>query len=94
MKEKPFRMVVMDAEGGTHSYHFKARSGRHAKREACEWVARVEWATSLVEVTPVVEHRRWTRSHRLLALGTLTFVVSGATIAAMMIIGLSLEGAL
>jgi hypothetical protein len=52
MKEKPFRMVVLDAEGGTHSYHFEAKSGRHAKRDACEWVARVEWATSLAVSHP------------------------------------------
>jgi hypothetical protein len=94
MKVRPFIAVVMDAEGITHDYVFKASDARHAEREARECLAQSERATTLVGITPMADDRRRGRSRRLLALGTFVFVVSGATIAAMLIIGLSLEGAL
>jgi hypothetical protein len=84
-------MVVMDAEGVTHPYFLKARSLRHAKRQAREWVARTEWAKTVVWVKPAVDG---SSPRGLLAVAGLTFVVSGIAITAAMIIGLSLEGAL
>jgi hypothetical protein len=91
MKVRPFIVVVVDAEGATHDYVFKARSGRQAKRDAREWVERSAWATALLSVTAMVDRTR-ARRRRLLAFGTLTFVVAGTTITSMMFIGLSLQG--
>lgn len=86
--------AVMDAEGVTYHYVFTARSRRRAKREAREWVTQTEWGATLVGITPVVEQGLGAQGLRLLVVTGFTLVVSGTTIAAMMIIGLSLEGAL
>ena len=91
MKVKPFMVVVMDAEGVTNNYIFKARNRRHAERDARECVAQSDRGTTLVGVTPMVDYTRRAGRRRLLAVAT--FAVSGTTIAAM-IIGLSLEGAI
>jgi hypothetical protein len=94
MKVRPFMVVVMDAQGVTHDYVFKARRRRHAEREARECVAQSEWATTLVGITPIVDDNTRARRRRLLALGAFTLAFSGITITSMMIIGLSLEGAI
>jgi hypothetical protein len=44
-------VVVMDAQGVTHDYVFKARSARHAEREARECISQNEWATTLIEIS-------------------------------------------
>jgi hypothetical protein len=84
-------MAVTDAEGGMHQYFLKAKSLRHAKRQAREWVAGTTWSATLVWVRPEADQGS---ARRLLAVAGVTFAVSGLTIAAAMIIGLSLEGAL
>jgi hypothetical protein len=84
-------MAVMDAEGVTRQYALKARSLRHAKRQAREWVKRTEWSAALVWVRPEGQQGE---ARRLLAVAGVTFVVSGLTITAAMIVGLSVEGAL
>ena len=84
-------MAVMDAEGVTHQYFLKARSLRHAKRQAREWVVRTEWNPTLSWVKPEGDSRGLPG---LLAIAGLTFVVSGIAIVAAMIIGLNLENAL
>jgi hypothetical protein len=84
-------MAVVDAEGVTHQYVLKARSLRHAKRQARAWMRRTEWSTTLVWVRPASQQGS---ARRLLAVAGVTFVVAGLTITAAMIVGLSLEGAL
>jgi hypothetical protein len=91
---KRYIAVVADTEGLTSRYVFTARSRRGAKREAREWAARTDWGATLVEINPVVDQGLGARGHRLLVVAGYTLVVSGTTITAMMIIGLSLEGAL
>jgi hypothetical protein len=90
MREKVFVMAVVDPEGVTHSYILEAKSLRHAKRQAREWVRRAEWPT-LVSVGRADQQGS---ARRLLAIAGVTFVVGGLTISAAMIVGLSLEGAL
>jgi hypothetical protein len=85
----PYVVVVVDAEGRTHDYLFKARSRRHAEREARECVAQSEWATSLVRITPMVDYTR--RRRRMLAVAA--FAISGISMTWAMFIGLSLQGA-
>lgn len=107
---RPFIVAVTDAEGVRHEYVFKAKSRRHATHRARAWVRRLEWDATLVEVTPMVNidreyalkaksrrhatRRSGARGRRLLAVAGVTFAVSGITIAATMILALSLEGAL
>ena len=91
MKARPFIVVVMDARGVTHDYVFKARNARHAEREARECMAQNEWATTLIEIIPIVDHTRPARLRRLLAVAT--FAVSGITITLITFIGVSLERA-
>ena len=79
----------MNAEGATHEYGFKATNRRDATRQAREWVARTEWATSLVGVYRPIE-----KSRRLLVVAGVTFATAGTTIAAAMIVELSVEGLL
>jgi len=81
-------MTVLAANGVTHRSYVKAKSLRHARRDAREWVARTAWCASLVDVSPV------DKSSRLLVVAATTFVVSGIVITAAMVIGLSVEGAL
>jgi hypothetical protein len=92
VKVRPFIVVVMDGEGVTHDYVFKARSARHAEREARECMAQSERTTTLVGITPIVDHRRRARRRRLLAVAT--FAVSGITITLMTVIELGLERAI
>jgi len=97
MKMRPFKRyvaTVMDAEGVTYQYVFTATSRRRAKREAREWVSRTEWGATLVRITRVVDPGLDAKGLRLLVVAGFTLVMSGITITAMMIIGLSLEGAL
>jgi hypothetical protein len=92
MKIRPYMAVVMDAKGVTHDYVFKARSRRHAEREARECVAQSGCATTLVGLTPIVEYTRRARRRRLLAVAA--FAISGISITSMMFMGLSLGGAI
>jgi hypothetical protein len=94
MKERSFMVLVMDDEGVTHKHFFWAKSGRHARRAARRWMAHVEWATTIVGVTSMGGHAQRGSARRLLAVGAFMFAVSGVTIAAMMILALSLQGAL
>lgn len=84
----------MDAEGITHDYVFKARSHRHAKRDVHDWLARTEWAETLVEITPIAQSRRGTPRRRRVAIAAATFALSGITIIAMIVVALNLESAL
>lgn len=93
MRMKPFIAVIADAEGGTHEYLFQATTRRRVKRDVREWVKRTDWGATIVAIEPAVEHRREARGRRLLRV-TGTFAVSGITITTMMIVGLSLKGAL
>jgi hypothetical protein len=89
-----FDMDVVDDEGVTHRYLLKARSLRDAKRQAREWMTHVEWSATLVEVRPMVDQRSETRVRRLLVVAGITFAVSGIALTTMMVIGLSLQGAI
>ena len=84
-KTRFFVMAVTDAEGDIHEYFLKARSLRHAKCQAREWMVRAEWAKTLLWVKPEATKRG------LLAVAALAFVVAGISITAAMILGLSLE---
>jgi hypothetical protein len=94
MRLKPYIATVVDPEGDTHQYLFDARTLRGARRQAREWVARTDWGASFVGIEPGIGSRRHARHRRLMAVAGVTLVVSGTTIAALMLIGLSLEGAL
>jgi hypothetical protein len=90
---KAFRVAVMDAEGAVYEYVITARSRRDAMRQAREWVARSDWATAVVGVPPIYDRNRAT-GRRLVVVAGVTLAAAGSTIAAMMILALSLEGAL
>ncbi|MBA3380561.1 MAG: hypothetical protein H0T97_01660 [Actinobacteria bacterium] len=97
MRVRPFKRyvaAVTDAEGVIYQYVFTATSRRRARREAREWASRTEWGATLVRITRLVDPGLDAKGLRLLAVAGFTLVVSGTTISAMMIIGLSLEGAL
>lgn len=97
MRIRPFKryvVAVSDADGVTYHYVFTATSHRLAKREAREWVSRTEWDATLVRITRHVDPGLRAKGLRLLAVAGLTVVVFGTTIAALMIVGLSVEGAL
>lgn len=85
---RAFIKTVTAADGTKHTYCVKAKSLRHARRDAREWVAQAEWCAELVDVSPLEE------SSRLLAVAATTFVVSGIAITVAMVIGWSVEGAL
>jgi len=91
---KRYIAIVADTEGRTSRYVFTARSRRGARREARAWATRTEWGATLVAIKPVVDPGLAAKGHRLLVVAGFTLVVSGTTITAMMIVGLSLEGAL
>jgi hypothetical protein len=57
-------------------------------------MAHVEWATTIVAVTPMVGYRKRPSRRRLLAVGVFTFAVAAPIITAAMIIGLRAEGAI
>ena len=87
--------VIADAEGVTSGYCFKAQSRRRAEKDAREWASRQVWGATFVGIAQMGEPRWGTsQGRRLLAVAGITFAVSGLTITTMMIIGLSLEGAL
>jgi len=83
-------MTVADADGGTHTYGIKARSLRDARRYAREWMVGVEWCTGIVSVRPEFEGS----ARRLLVIAGVTFAVATPAVAAAMVIGLRLEGAM
>lgn len=87
-------VVVMDAQGVTYDCFFWARSGRLARRAARRWMAHVEWATTIVAVTPMVGYGKRPSRRRLLAVAVFTFAVAAPIITAAMIIGLRAEGAI
>jgi hypothetical protein len=80
--------AITDPDGVTHSYVFTATSRRRATADAREWVSR--WNATLVGIEPANAGSR----RRLLAVAGVAFAVSATTIAATMIVGLTLEGAL
>jgi hypothetical protein len=86
--KRSFVVTVLGTDGHTHTGYAKAKNLREARRDARDWVQTTDWSASLVDVTPVDE------SSRLLAVAATTFVVAGSAIAAAMLVGLSLEGAL
>jgi hypothetical protein len=90
---KAYRVVVADDEGITHEYVFTARSRRGVKQDARDWVAATDWAATLVRIT-LIDGGFEAKAFRLLAVAGVTLVVSGTLITTMMVIGLSLEGAL
>jgi hypothetical protein len=94
MREKPFVALIQDAEGVTAEYIFKATTRRRVKRTVREWCERTDWGATIVAIQPAVSSGRGARGHRLLLVAGITFAVSGITIAATMIVGLTLEGAL
>lgn len=89
-------MTAANAEGTTLDFVFMARSHRHAKQQARAWVARSEWATTLVGITPIdeVDHISPVTGRRLLAVAGATFAVAGITLAGTAMLALRLEGAL
>lgn len=93
---KSYIAKVADAEGVTSQYVFTTRSRRRAEHEAREWVRQCQWDATLVGITRAVDHRgaRRASARRLLLVAGFTLALSGLTITAMMVIGLSLEGAL
>ena len=78
----------------TSEYVFGARTRRRVKRDVHEWCERTAWGATIVAIKPIVASGSGARGHRLLRVACITFAVSGITIAAMMIAGLTLEGAL
>ena len=93
MRSKRFKnyiALVQDAEGVSYQYVSTAESRQHAENEARESLE--EWGATLVGMTPVED--RPVGPRRLARLAALTAVVFGVGIAAMMFIGLSIEGAL
>lgn len=94
MREKPFVARIKDAEGVTGEYIFKATTRRRVKRDVREWCKRTDWGATIVGIRPAVMSGRRASGHRLLRVAGITFAVSGITIAATMIVGLTLEGAL
>ena len=78
--------VFRHPDGVTDKYVFTATSRRRAKADA--QVCAAVWDVTLVEITPAEA----TQGRRLLALAGVTLVVSGTTIAAVMLVGLKLEG--
>jgi hypothetical protein len=95
MRLTRYMATVVDPEGCTHNYVFEARTRRGARRQAREWVAMTNWGATFVGIERAFSggQRPGARGRRLLAIAGVTFVVSGITISAMMIVGLSLEGA-
>ena len=87
---KSYIAAFIDPEGVTRQYAFMARSRRCAEHEARELAARWSYTLTGVKLDRRVEAKR----RRLLVVAGFTFAVSGFTITAMMMIGLSLEGAL
>jgi len=86
-----YTVIFADPKGATYEYTFSARSRRRVKADAREWATQTEWDATLVRVNLVVED---TVRRRLLVVAGVTFATAATMIAAMMIIGLSLEGAL
>jgi len=85
---REYNAVIRYPDGLTDDYVFTATSRRRAKADAR--VCAAGWNVTLVKIKPA----RAVTARRLLAVAGVTFVVSGTTIAAMMLVGLKLEGAL
>ncbi|CAN5300701.1 hypothetical protein BH18ACT14_BH18ACT14_16360 [soil metagenome] len=83
--------VVVDAEGVSYQYLSTADSRKHAENEARESLE--QSGATLVSITPVEDGPVKT-SRRLMRVVAITVAASGVTIGAVMIIGLSAEGAL
>jgi hypothetical protein len=90
-KLRPYWVVVRDSNGNESQYLFHAPSRRRARADARRWAAKTSWSPTLVAITPGF---RPVDVRRLLAVAGVTFVVSGATMLAAVVIGLTLEGAL
>jgi hypothetical protein len=87
-RHRPYVALIADSEGVTHHYVFTATSRRRAAANADEWADR--WGETLVGI----KRAEAGTGRRLLAVAAVAFAVSGTTIAVLMIVGLSLEGAL
>ena len=94
MREKPFIVLISDAEGMSGEYIFKAKTRRRVNRDVREWCKRSDWGATVVAIRPAVVSGGGARGHRLLRVAGITFAVCGVTIAATMIVGLMVEGAL
>lgn len=94
MRVKPFIVCIADAEGATATYVFRARTRRRAERDVREWCKRTDWGATIVAIESARFPGSGMRGHRLLRVASITFAVSGITIATTMIVGLTLEGAL
>jgi hypothetical protein len=86
---KPYFVYVQDSDGNESRYLFEAASHRRAKADARAWVARTSWEPTLISVEPPAERR-----HRVVAVAVVTLAVAAPTIAAAMMITLTIEGAL
>ena len=85
---RQYNAVLRHPDGVTHDYVFTATSRRRAKAEAR--VCAAGWSMTLVEIKPADA----SSARRLLAVAGVALAVSSTTIAAMMLVGLRLEGAL
>jgi hypothetical protein len=94
MRVRPFIAFIADEEGNVSELLFEATSRRRVKRDVRAWVERTDWGATIVAIEPAVARGRERRDRRLLRVAGITFTVSGLAIAAMMVIGLSLEGGL
>ena len=94
MRVQRYIAVIADAHGTTGAYVFRARTRRRAKRDAREWCERTDWGATIVSIKAARVPEPRSAGGRLLRVAGITFAASGITIAGMMVIGLSLEGAL
>ena len=85
---RQYVVVIRDPDGFTRPYAVSATSRRRAEANARAWTA--ESDVTLVEIYPAHP----AGGHRLLAVAGVAFAVGATTIAAMMLVGLRLEGAL
>jgi len=88
-RERPFIVIVMDAEKNTYQYTFQATSRRQVKGDARRWCEQTHWGARVVAIHPAVGHKR----HRLFRVAAISLAVAGTAIPVAMIVGLRLEGA-
>jgi hypothetical protein len=93
-ERKRYIAAVMDARGVTYEYAYAswARSREAAEAEARRSAS--ESGGTLVALTSVEEPEGRPPARRLLFVAGVTFLVSGTAIAATMLVGLRLQGAL
>jgi hypothetical protein len=86
---KRYIVSIRDANGATHEFLVSQTSRRRAKASAKDYFEHY-WDASLVGCRPELER---TSGRRLLVVAGTTFAIAGATMAAVMVFALSLEGA-